>query len=157
VEEEVFRDGFGTASQVQRVRARECGIKADVRRFKFRSLYLKGGHRKKVVKPCQKREVASEIVKSYAVSIVRACQIVTLDRSMYYYKSTRDDSVVEEKLRWYATHYPARGFPEYFKRIRKEGFIWNHKRVKRIYTKLGMNHRKKHKRRVGGRLLIFIT
>jgi putative transposase len=67
---------------------------------------------------------------------------------MYYYKPTRDDSVVEEKLRRYAEDYPARGFPEYFKRIRKEGFIWNHKRVRRIYKKLGMNHRIKTKRRL---------
>jgi len=67
---------------------------------------------------------------------------------MYYYQSTKDDSVVEDKLCWYAEHYPARGFPEYFKRIRKEGHIWNHKRVKRVYLKLGMNRRKKVKRRV---------
>jgi len=66
---------------------------------------------------------------------------------MYYYSPIRDDGAVEEKLRWYAEHYPARGFPEYFKRIRKEGFIWNHKRVRRVYKKLGMSHRCKSKRR----------
>jgi putative transposase len=49
-------------------------------------------------------------------------------------------------LRWYVEHYSARGFPEYFKRIRREGFLWNHKRVRRVYKKLGMNHRRKPKR-----------
>ena len=83
-----------------------------------------------------------------AISIVRACEIVDLDRSMYYYRSTRDDRVVEDKLRWYAEHYPARGFPEYFKRIRKEGLKWNHKRVRRVYLKLGMSRRIKAKRRI---------
>jgi putative transposase len=67
---------------------------------------------------------------------------------MFYYQSIKDDSVVEDKLRWYAERYPARGCPEYFKRIRKEGFLWNHKRVHRVYKKLGMNHRKKFKRRM---------
>jgi putative transposase len=67
---------------------------------------------------------------------------------MFYYKSIKDDSIVEDKLRCYVEHHPARGFPEYFKRIRKEGFVWNHKRVRRIYKKLGMNHRKKTKRRL---------
>jgi len=67
---------------------------------------------------------------------------------MFYYQSIKDDSLVEAKLRWYAEHYPSRGFPQYFKRIRKEGYVWNHKRVRRIYLKLGMNLRAKTKRRV---------
>jgi len=67
---------------------------------------------------------------------------------MFYYQSVMDDSIVEEKLRWYAEHYPSRGFPQYFKRIRKEGYKWNHKRVRRIYLKLGMNRRPKNKRRI---------
>jgi putative transposase len=67
---------------------------------------------------------------------------------MYYYESVCDDSAVGEKLRWYGEHFPARGFPEYFKRIRKEGLKWNHKRVRRVYIKLGMSKRKKAKRRI---------
>lgn len=67
---------------------------------------------------------------------------------MYYYESVKDDTEVETKLLWYGERFPARGFPEYFKRIRKEGFIWNHKRVKRIYKKLGMSRRRKMKRRI---------
>lgn len=82
------------------------------------------------------------------VSIARACRIVDLDRSMYYYESVKDDSEVEQKLRWYAEQLPTRGFPEYYKRIRREGLVWNRKRVKRVYTKLGMARRKKVKRRI---------
>jgi putative transposase len=67
---------------------------------------------------------------------------------MYYYESVRDDSEVEVKLQWYGEKFPARGFPEYFKRIRKEGLVWNHKRVRRVYMKLGMSRRKKMKRRI---------
>jgi len=69
---------------------------------------------------------------------------------MYYYESVKDDTEVENKLREYAGRklLQNRGFPEYFKRIRKEGLIWNHKRVERVYKKLGMNKRRKHKRRI---------
>lgn len=45
-------------------------------------------------------------------------------------------------------HNPSRGFPQYFKRIRKEGYGWNHKRVRRVYRKLGMNRRCKIKHRI---------
>jgi putative transposase len=67
---------------------------------------------------------------------------------MWYYKSVKDDTEVENKLREYAEKLPNRGLPEYTKRIRKEGYKWNHKRIRRIYLKLKMNKRKKHKRRI---------
>lgn len=67
---------------------------------------------------------------------------------MYYYETVKDDSEVEEKLRMYGEKLPARGFPEYYKRIRREGLKWNHKRVRRVYKKLGMARRRKIKRRI---------
>ena len=67
---------------------------------------------------------------------------------MYYYDSVKDDSEVEAKLRWYGENFPTRGFPEYYKRIRREGLIWNRKKVKRVYKKLGMSRRRKMKRRI---------
>ena len=89
-----------------------------------------------------------DITSEERISVARACKIIELDRSMYYYESIKDDSDVEAKLRWYGENLPSRGFPEYFKRIRKEGLVWNHKRVKRVYKKLGMCRRKKMKRRI---------
>ncbi len=67
---------------------------------------------------------------------------------MYYYEQVKDDSDVEEKLRMYGEKLPARGFSEYYKRIRREGLKWNHKRVRRVYRKLGMAKRRKIKRRI---------
>jgi hypothetical protein len=40
-------------------------------------------------------------VEEDKVSIVRACRIVELDRSMFYYASTQDDSEGEAKLSSY--------------------------------------------------------
>lgn len=73
---------------------------------------------------------------------------MNLDRSMFYYVSVKDDSEVENKLLEYAEKLHNYGFPEYYKRIRKEGKIWNHKRVRRVYRKLGLTRRKKYKRRI---------
>lgn len=61
-----------------------------------------------------------------------------LDRSMYYYTPVKDDSEVENKLRSFLEgRLCNRGCPEYYKRIRREGLIWNHKRVERVYRKDG--------------------
>lgn len=68
---------------------------------------------------------------------------------MYYYTSVKDDSAVEQRLLYYAEKLPARGCPEYTKRIRREGCGWNHKRIERVYNKLGLNkRRRKVKRRI---------
>ena len=96
-----------------------------------------------------KKEIAIEIAQEGKISISRACRIIQLDRSMFYYESIKDDSEVENKLLQYANgKLSTRGFPEYFKRIRREGYAWNHKRVQRVYNKLKMNKRQKHKRRI---------
>ncbi len=84
------------------------------------------------------------------MSIVRACRIVDLDRSVFYYESVKDDSEVEAKLNSYVENKILcnRGCPEYFKRTGREGFKWNHKRVERIYRKMGLSKRRRKKRRI---------
>jgi putative transposase len=83
-------------------------------------------------------------VEEDKVSIVRACRIMELDRSMFYYESIRDDSEVEAKLSSYVENKLLcnRGCPEYFKRMRREGIGWNHKRVERVYRKMGLSRRR---------------
>lgn len=73
---------------------------------------------------------------------------------MYYYASTKDDSMVVSKLTVLAQDKPSRGFPYFYNRIRNEGLIWNRKRVKRVYNKLKLNLRRKHKRRLPGRVRV---
>lgn len=70
---------------------------------------------------------------------------------MWYYESTKDDSEVEKKLIELADKLPTSGFWKYFGRIRNEGIKWNHKRVRRVYRKLNMHIKRKHKRRVDTR------
>jgi putative transposase len=69
---------------------------------------------------------------------------------MFYYESVRDDSEVETKLNSYVENKLLcnRGCPEYYKRLRREGIGWNHKRVERVYRKMGLSRRRKKKRRI---------
>jgi len=81
------------------------------------------------------------------VSIARACKIVGLTRSMWYYRSRKDDSEVIDKLSVLAEQYPTRGFDEYYQKIRREGLQWNRKRVLRVYRAMKLTLRRKHKKR----------
>lgn len=80
--------------------------------------------------------------------------MLKLSKTAYYYQPRKDDSPVIEKLREYADRMPNRGQDEYCKLIRKEGLIWNHKRVKRVYKLMKLNIKRKGKRRLPNRLKV---
>ena len=76
-----------------------------------------------------------------------------LSRSVYYYQSHRDDRVVIDKLQDMAERRPTEGFWKMYQRIRKEGLVWNHKRIHRVYKFLKFNIKRKGKRRLPARIL----
>lgn len=47
-----------------------------------------------------------------------------------------------------AERYPRYGFKKLFQVLRRQGNIWNHKRVHRIYCLLKLNFRRKGKQRL---------
>ena len=71
---------------------------------------------------------------------------------MWYYQNKRDDTTVIDKLNEFAERHPTRGFDEYYNRIRNEGLKWNRKRVLRVYRSMGLNIRRKRKRRLPSRV-----
>lgn len=73
-------------------------------------------------------------------------------RASIYYQSRKQDGPVQEKLQEWVEKKPIEGFWKLFGRIRKEGLQWNHKRVHRVYKALGMNLRRKYKRRLPERV-----
>lgn len=78
--------------------------------------------------------------------------MVSLPKSMYYYIKKKDDSETMDKLRELAGKYPTEGQDLYYSRIRREGLKWNYKRVRRVYLLLGMNRRRKVRKRVPARV-----
>jgi putative transposase len=71
---------------------------------------------------------------------------------MWYYQNKKDDSEVIDKLSELAEAYPTRGFDEYYNKIRREGLIWNRKRVLRVYRNMKLKLRRKHKKRLSKRV-----
>jgi len=86
--------------------------------------------------------------ESYEMSIKRACSLVKLARSMWYYETSKDDSELIDKLNELADQLPTRGLDEYVGRLRTQGYPWNRKRIYRVYKLLRLEKRRKRKRRL---------
>lgn len=82
----------------------------------------------------------------------RACKLVSLPRSQYYYTTQKDDAEVIEALQELAFAHPTYGFRKLFAYLRRSGKAWNHKKVYRVYKLLKLNKKRKGKRRVPARV-----
>lgn len=96
--------------------------------------------------------MAAYVISTHHISISRACRVVCLPKSMYYYTKKKDDSETMDKLRELSEKHPTEGQDLYYSRIRREGLKWNYKRVRRVYLLLGMNRRRKVRKRIPARV-----
>jgi len=96
--------------------------------------------------------LTEEVVKEYEVSVSRACQMMRLPKSQYYYQSKKDDKEVIAALQQLAEQHPSYGFRKLFAYIRRSGSPWNHKRVYRVYRLLKLNKKRRGKRRLPTRV-----
>ena len=87
------------------------------------------------------------------MSVNQACQALTLSKSSYYYvKKLKNDEEIIDALNNLVELHPRNGFLLLFNRLRKMGFIWNHKCVYRVYKALGLNFKKRTKKRIPARV-----
>ena len=83
------------------------------------------------------------------MSIRQACRTLSLSRTVFRYQpDTRRDEPVNHRLTEASERYPRYGFKKLFKVLRRQGHVWNHKRVHRIYCLLKLNFRRKGKQRL---------
>ena len=87
----------------------------------------------------------------FQMSVRRACGLVQIARSLYYYrphpKTDRDVEIAEVLGEW-ARIFPYYGFWMLFYRLRIFGYTWNHKPVYRVYRSLNLHLRKRPKRKL---------
>jgi putative transposase len=62
------------------------------------------------------------VVEHQRTSVSSAFRVASLPKSMYYYKSRKDDSETITKLQELAWIYPTEGQDLYYGRIRTQGF-----------------------------------
>jgi putative transposase len=97
--------------------------------------------------------MAAYLMESYTVSTTRACRVVSLPKSMFYYRTVKNDQPVIDKLNELVgmkVNHRA-GQDKLYERIRSEGILWNYKRVRRVYLKMGLKHRARTRKRVPSR------
>ena len=82
------------------------------------------------------------------ISVRRACALLSLPRSQFYYRSVQDDGKVIEALEALAFRHPSYGFRKLFAYLRKAGQPWNRKKVYRVYKLMRLNKKRKGKRRL---------
>jgi len=113
---------------------------------------VEGFIRKKRLGPATKRQLTQELVQEKKVPVSRACKLLSLTRSQFYYRSKKDDKDVIEALQELAFKHPSYGFRKLFAYLRRSGKSWNHKRVYRVYKLLKLNRKRRGKRRLPARV-----
>lgn len=94
--------------------------------------------------------MVEDTVREYQVSIARACRIIGIHRSLFYYTTKKNDTEVEEAIRRESKF--GDGFWKIFQRIRDAGYQWNHKRVYRVYKSIHFERRSRLKKRLPARV-----
>ncbi len=83
------------------------------------------------------------------MSFRQACEIFSIQPSVYYYRpQTNQDGDVREKLSELAELHSTWGFWMMHHHLRLMNYLWNHKKVYRIYTEMKLNLRRKYKKRL---------
>jgi len=90
----------------------------------------------------------------WSVSIRRACSVIMLDPKTYRYTSRRPgQAALEQRIREICQTRVRFGYRRVHVLLRREGWIINVKKTRRIYNELGLQLRNKHpKRRVKAKL-----
>ena len=106
------------------------------------------------MKPARARKAVDYLRTSYRISIRRACRAFPLDRSTYHYRPRRPEQApLRKRIRELAETRIRYGYRRIHVLLRREGWMVNHKRVRRLYTEEGLQLRNKSpKRKVSAKL-----
>ena len=104
------------------------------------------------MKPQARKAAADYARGEFAVSKRRACGLMTLAASSYYYRSRegREDRPSREALRRHAANRRRWGYRRLTVLLRRDGYADNHKRIHRLYReeRLQVRQRRRRKQRL---------
>ncbi len=94
--------------------------------------------------------MATYAIESGQASVKRACRLLRLSRTAFGYqpKKKAEDPIITQELLALTEENRTHGFWKLYTRLRNEGFLWNNKRVYRVYCELKLNLRKRPKKRL---------
>lgn len=97
-----------------------------------------------------RRQLASYFFKAHNRPVQRACYLAGLSRSSWYYtpEQSERESLVAKALLDLAERKPTRGFDYLYSLLKNEGRPWSRSLVLRVYRKLGLKLKVRHKRSV---------
>ncbi len=91
--------------------------------------------------------------KNHGISLRQACLLFCIHISVYYYRpKANEDQLIRKQLGMLAELHTRWGFWMMHHRLRSMNYTWNHKRVYRVYTEMGLNLRRKSKKRLAMRV-----
>lgn len=95
-----------------------------------------------------------EVREVWKVSVRRACGTLRIDRSLYTYKSKRgDQAALKQRIKEICETRVRFGYRRVHVLLRREGWLVNQKRIRRLYNEMGLQLRNKTpKRRVKSKL-----
>ena len=97
--------------------------------------------------------MAGYAIEAHQTSERRACRLANLSRNAYrYVKKKANDFEIQTKLAQIAEDHHCWGFRKMAAYLRKQGNLWNHKKMYRIYCEMGLNLRVKPKKRLPTRI-----
>ena len=99
-----------------------------------------------------KRSILRNMKLERPKDISKACRLLNTSRSSLNYQSIKDDSSLEERLLQLGKDHPREGFWKCYFRLRNQGDKTNHKRMHRVYKKIGLSLRRKAKKRLPQRV-----
>ena len=96
----------------------------------------------------RRRELAQWFQQTFSVSCVRACRLAQFTRSSWYRRSrAKDQSALRLRIRDLAHARPRFGYLWIWVLLRREGWVVNRQRVRRLYRLDGLQLRMRVRRR----------
>ncbi|MBU9470430.1 IS3 family transposase [Burkholderia multivorans] len=105
---------------------------------------------RKLASPQAKREAVRILMTERAMSVTRACGLVGISRSLFYYESRRrvDDEALTGRMMAIAAQKRRYGYRRIHVLLQRDGCFANHKRIWRLCSKAGPSVGKRRRKRI---------